>query len=130
VAYLVVRTVHQSAVALSIAGFVVRGLLSLAGSRLAATPVAKTLPHLVDTVLLVSALALAWMLRLDPIQAPWLQAKIAGLVLYIALGSVALGRGGSRKLRAAAWIGALATVAWIASVAITKSPFGAFAALR
>ena len=45
------------------------------GSELAR---AKTLPHLVDTVLLLSALTLAWMLRLTPGNAPWLLAKIVG----------------------------------------------------
>ena len=128
--YSAVKLVHQSAVTLSIAGFVVRGAASLAGARWVRSRVAKTLPHLVDSALLISALTLAWMLRLTPDKAPWLSAKIAGLVLYVALGVIALRPGLSIAVRTAAWFGALAVVAWIASVAITKSPLGFLAPLH
>jgi uncharacterized membrane protein SirB2 len=64
------------------------------------------------------------MLRLAPSDAPWLLAKIVGLVVYVGLGVVALRPGGSRTVRASAWLAALAVVAWIVSVAMTKSPLG------
>jgi len=129
--YLTVKLIHQSAVALSITGFFIRGAASLAGARWVASRAAKTLPHLVDSVLLLSALTLAWMLRLTPDRAPWLAAKLVGLLLYIALGVVALKPGRPRVVRAAAWVAALVVVGWIVSVAMTKSPLGflvAFAA--
>lgn len=126
--YLAVKLVHQAAVTLSITGFFFRGAASLAGARWVASRAARTVPHLVDTVLLLSALTLAWMLRLTPGQAPWLTAKIVGLVLYVALGVVALRPGRPRAVRATAWVAALAVVAWIVSVAITKSPLGFFSA--
>jgi uncharacterized membrane protein SirB2 len=69
-------------------------------------------------------LTLAWMLRLTPDRAPWLLAKLLGLVLYVALGVIALRPGQPRAVRATAWAGALAVVAWIVSVAMTKSPWG------
>lgn len=122
------KLVHQAAVALSIGGFAVRGAASLLGAAWVASRPAKTLPHAVDTVLLLSALALAWRLGLTPGQAPWLAAKIAGLLGYIALGVVALRPGLPRPLRAGAWVAALATVAWIVSVALTKHPAGWLAA--
>jgi uncharacterized membrane protein SirB2 len=80
-------------------------------------------------VLLLSALAMAWMLRLRPGNAPWLVARILGLLLYIALGIVALRPGRPRRGRAAAWPAAPAVFAWIVSVAILKSPLGFFAAI-
>jgi uncharacterized membrane protein SirB2 len=126
--YLTLKIVHQSAVALSFAGFFARGMGSLAGAPWVAGRVAKSLPHLVDSVLLLSALALAWMLRIDPVAAPWLLAKIVGLVAYIALGMIALKPTRPVAVRAAAWVAALATFAYIVSVAITKSPAGFFAA--
>jgi uncharacterized membrane protein SirB2 len=128
--YSVVKLVHQSAVTLSIAGFVVRGAASLAGARWVGSRFARTLPHLVDSVLLISALTLAWMLRLSPDKAPWLPAKMVGLVLYVALGVIALRPGRAIAVRTAAWFGALGVVAWIVSVAITKSPLGFLASLH
>jgi uncharacterized membrane protein SirB2 len=122
--YLAVKLVHQTAVTLSIMGFFVRGLASLNGARWTQSRAAKTLPHLVDTILLLSALTMAWMLRLTPDKAPWLLAKIVGLVLYVGLGVLALRPGRPFAVRAAAWVAALVTVAWIVSVAITKTPLG------
>ena len=122
--YAVVKLVHQSAVVLSIGGFFVRGAASFAGAGWVGGRAARTLPHVVDTVLLASALMLAWMLRLTPGQAPWLLAKIVGLVVYVALGVIALRPGRPRPVRAAAWVAALVVVAWIVSVALTKRPLG------
>ncbi|TDP71249.1 SirB2 family protein [Roseateles toxinivorans] len=124
--YFVVKTVHQGAVLLSISGFFARGLGSLLGAAWVQGRLAKSLPHGVDAVLLLSALWLAWMLRLTPDEAPWLLAKIIGLLVYIALGMLALKPGRPWGLRAAAWLAALATVGWMVSVAITKNPLGFF----
>jgi len=124
--YFVVKTVHQGAVLLSISGFFARGLGSLLGAAWVQGRLAKSLPHGIDTVLLLSALWLAWMLRLTPDEAPWLLAKIIGLLVYIALGMLALKPGRPWGLRAAAWLAALATVGWMVSVAATKKTQGFF----
>ena len=122
--YFVVKAIHQGAVALSLTGFFARGLGSLRGAAWVRGRLAKTLPHVVDTALLLSALTLAWMLRLTPASAPWLAAKIVGLVIYVGLGVIALKPGRALHVRAAAWVAALATFGWSVSVAITKSPLG------
>ena len=127
--YFAVKLVHQAAVTLSIAGFLVRGAASLSGAQWVNSRAAKTLPHLVDTLLLLSALTLAWMLRLTPGNAPWLLAKIIGLVVYVGLGVVALRPGRPLAVRATAWLAALATVGWIVSVALRKDPRGFFSTL-
>ena len=127
--YLTIRTIHESAVALSITGFFLRGAAGLAGAGWVRGRAAKTVPHVVDTVLLASAIALAWMLRLSPFAAPWLAAKIVGLVVYIGLGMVALKPGRPAGVRAAAWVAAMLVFGWIVSVAITKSPAGVFGLL-
>jgi uncharacterized membrane protein SirB2 len=88
---------------------------------------ARTLPHVVDTILLLSAIALAYGLRVTPTAAPWLAAKIIGLLLYIGLGVVALRRGRSKRVRAAAWLAALLVFGYIVSVAVTKDPLGLMA---
>lgn len=128
--YATVKLVHQGAVVLSVTGFCARGAAGLAGAAWVNGRVAKTLPHLVDTVLLGSALLLAWMLRVNPGDAPWLLAKIVGLFVYIGLGVVALRPERPRPVRLGAWLLALATVGWIVSVALTKDPWGFLAAGR
>jgi uncharacterized membrane protein SirB2 len=127
--YVAVKIVHQGAVALSFAGFFARGWGSLAGAAWVDSRAAKTLPHVVDSVLLLSALTLAWMLRVNPAATPWLLAKIIGLLAYIFLGMIALKPTRPRPVRAAAWIAALTTFLYIVSVAMTKDPAGLLAAL-
>ncbi len=123
------KTIHQGAVVLSFAGFFARGIGSLRDAAWVRGRLARTVPHIVDSALLLSALTLAWMLRLTPMAAPWLMSKIVGLLVYIGLGTVALNPGRQRTVRAAAWVAALATFGWIVSVALTKNPLG-FLSLR
>ena len=66
--YLIVKTLHQSAVTLSVAGFFARGWGSLAGAAWTRGRIARTVPHVVDTVLLGSALLMAWMLGRFPVR--------------------------------------------------------------
>ncbi len=125
--YAALKLIHQGAVAISITGFFARGAGALAGAGWARSRVARTLPHLVDTVLLATAIALAWMLQMNPLTTPWLGAKIVGLLAYIGLGMVALKPGRPVGMRAAAWIAALLCFAQIVATAITKSPLGLLA---
>ncbi|MFL6692011.1 MAG: SirB2 family protein [Ramlibacter sp.] len=122
--YVALKLVHQAAVTLSITGFVARGAGALMDARWVTSRPAKSLPHVVDSVLLLSALTLAWTLRLTPGDAPWLLAKVIGLVLYIGLGVIALRPGRPLAVRATAWVLALVVIGWIVSVAITKNPLG------
>ena len=128
--YSTLKLVHQSAVAISLAGFVARGAGLLAGAAWVRARMAKTLPHIVDTILIGSAIWLAWILRISPANAPWIAAKVAGLVVYIALGMVAFRFGRTPAIRSGAFALALLTFSYIVSVAITKDPRGFLAWLR
>ena len=125
--YFVLKAIHISAVCLSSAGFIARGIGRFAGARWVGSRAARTLPHLVDSVLFASAIALAVTLHLSPLSSPWLLAKIIGLFVYIALGMVALRFGRTPRTRAVAWFGALLVFAYIVTVAISKNPRGMFA---
>src|ERR1700675_3570921 len=97
--YLSLKIIHVSCVALSYVLFVARGVWMLRGSSLLQQRWVKIVPHVVDTALLASAIAMVVMIRQYPFIAPWLTAKVLGLILYIALGSVALKRGKSQRAR-------------------------------
>lgn len=128
--YSTLKLVHQSAVAISLAGFVARGAGIWAGAAWVRARMAKTLPHVVDTVLIGSAIWLAVILGVSPANAPWITAKIAGLFAYIALGMVAFRFGRTPAIRGGAFALALVTFAYIVSVAITKDPRGFLVWLR
>ena len=112
--------------------FLLRGCWMLAGSAQLQRPWVKRLPHVVDALLLASALGLAGWSHQYPGPHPWLTAKVVALVAYIVLGSIALKYGRSLGIRAAAFAAALATFGYIVSVAVTKNPlfFGSGANLQ
>ena len=58
--YATIRAVHLGCAALSIGGFILRFGLMLTGSPLRSSRVARVLPHVVDTLLLTSALVMVW----------------------------------------------------------------------
>jgi len=80
------------------------------------------LPHLIDSLLLGSALSLAWLSHQYPFVQGWLTAKFCGLLVYILCGSIALKRGRSRSIRACFLVLALLAYAYIVSVALTRQP--------
>jgi len=92
----------------------------LMDSSLLNHPMVKKAPHYLDTALLLSGIWLAINLQQYPWTAPWLTAKLLALVVYVALGSLAL-RGKTPRIRYPALIGALLVVAYMASVASTRS---------
>ena len=119
--YATLKSVHVGAVIVSIALFALRGGWMLAGSALLGTRFARVVPHVVDTVLLASAVGLSVFGRQYPFAQPWLTAKVIGLVVYVLLGSIALRRGRTRAVRALALLGALA--AWIVATARCRCPW-------
>ena len=118
----IVKTLHMACALLSITGFFARGLLMIKDSPLLQARFVKIAPHIIDTVLLVSAIVLASQWGLAALQMPWLLAKIVALIVYIVLGMIALRRGRTKSVRVVAWLAALAVFAYIVSVAVTKNP--------
>ncbi len=109
---------------LSLTLFVLRGLWMLTDSPQPRRRWVRIVPHVIDAVLLASAIGLVLILHQYPFVHGWLTAKVLGLTIYIILGSIALKRGPTKPIRAAAWIAALATFGYIASVAVTHAPPG------
>lgn len=116
--YVALKTLHVAAVALSIALFVFRAGLRAADSGLLGTRWLRIAPHVVDTVLLASAVLLTLVLHQYPFVNDWLTAKLVALVAYIVLGSVALRRGRTPAIRAVALVAALLTVGYILGTAL------------
>ena len=126
-AYLVAKSIHVGCVILSLAGFGLRGALMLADSRLLAARFVRVAPHVVDTLLLASAIWLAWGLAQYPFVHGWITAKVVGLLAYIGFGSVALRRGRSKRTRVFAFVCALLAAVYIVTVALARDARGPLA---
>jgi uncharacterized membrane protein SirB2 len=119
--YWLLKYLHISMAVLTISGFALRGCWMLSGSSWLARKSVRIAPHLIDTVFLLSGIALVAIARLPVLQLPWLLAKFGALLVYIVLGAIALRRGRTRKSRAVAFALALLTFAYIVGVALNKS---------
>jgi uncharacterized membrane protein SirB2 len=117
-------------VVITASGFLLRGFWMLTDSPRLNRPWVKVVPHVVDTLLLASAIALVVLTHQLPWEQSWVLAKILGLLAYIGFGMVALRRGRTKVLRVATWLAALVSFAYIVSVALTRSPLGFVASLQ
>lgn len=122
--YLQIKLVHIAAVLASGGLFALRGALVLAGVRWAMAAPLRYLSYTIDTVLLTAALMLLTALKLHPFVVPWLSVKLALLVVYVVLGSLALKRARTRRARALYYVAALATFGFMYFVARAHHPLG------
>jgi len=116
----ILKAVHVTSVILSGAFFFVRGLWMIYRPALLARPWVKKAPPVVDTILLVSALSLMFTIGQYPWTYAWLAAKATAVLVYIALGLVAITYGRTRRTRIVAWVAALFVFGYIVSVALTR----------
>ncbi|MFA7400131.1 MAG: SirB2 family protein [Sideroxydans sp.] len=116
------KHIHLTCVGVSYAMFFLRGLWLMNHSPLLQQRWVKIAPHGIDTVLLTSAILLAWQLGYSPMNSPWLAAKIIALLLYIGLGMVAFRFAQTNQLRLIAWLSAQLVFIYIVAAAITHDP--------
>jgi len=120
--FLLIKNLHVLSAAVTTAGFILRGYWMATSSDLLQHRVTRTAPHIVDTVFLLSGIAMLVMLSLNPFSQSWLVAKFTGLIAYILLGTVAIRRGSTLQIRMVAFVAALSVFAYVAGVALSKSP--------
>lgn len=126
--YLVLKYVHVGAVIVSYCLFFLRGTWMLTDSPLLARRWVRVVPHVNDTILLIAAIWLTTIIHQYPGTSGWLTAKVAGLIVYILVGTVAIRRGRSRRVRATAWVAAQVVFLYIVAVALTRdaNPLGSW----
>lgn len=116
---LLLKHLHVTCVVLSISGFLVRGLWMMQESPWLQKKWVRVAPHIIDTILLVSAILLAMQIQQYPFVQNWLTAKVLALIAYIVIGAIGLKYGRTKKIRIAAWLVAIAIFLYIVLVALT-----------
>jgi len=119
---LLLKSLHTTCVLLSLCGFLLRTYWMLMGDAMLQNKAVKIVPHVIDTLLLLSALGLLAVLGFGLLAQSWLIHKIGLLVVYIVLGMIALGNKYKRPVRIAPAIGALLVFLYMLGIAISKSP--------
>lgn len=125
--YLALKHLHVTAAIVSIALFALRGGWMVFDSPRLGARWVRIVPHAIDTLLLLSALALVAVSGQWPFAVTWLTVKLLLLVLYIGLGMLALRPTRPRSVRIVCFVLALGTVLFLVSVARSHDPWGALA---
>ncbi|MDD2742512.1 MAG: SirB2 family protein [Rhodocyclaceae bacterium] len=121
--YVILKHLHVTCVVLSGLGFSLRAWWMLRESPYLKVPLVRIFPHVVDTILLSSAIVMAYLSAQYPFEQGWLTAKLFGLLAYIGCGTMALKRGKTREARIAFLVLAVLSYVYIVSVALTRSPY-------
>ena len=122
-AYVLLKQLHLATIALTLALFLLRGVWMVMDSPRLQARWVRIVPHLNDTLLLASGIALAVLLQQYPLVHGWLTAKVLALIAYIVLGTLALKRGKTKAQRVTAWIAALLVFGYMLAVARSHDPF-------
>lgn len=117
------KIIHVTCAFLAIGGFVLRSYWMLLDSPLMQAPLTKRLPHINDSVLLITAIIVAYGYALNPFEHPWLLAKIIALLFYIGFGLVAFRFGKNKTQKVVASFLAFVSFAYIVQTAISKNPW-------
>lgn len=118
--YLAVKHLHITCAALSGLLFLARGILMMRESPLLQRRWVNSSSHVIDTVLLGSALTMVIWSAQYPFVLDWLTVKVIVVIAYIVVGAVALRRGKTKGIRTGAFIAALLLFGYILKVALTK----------
>lgn len=121
--YMAIKHLHIFVVLLSVSFFTFRGMAALLEFKWLKSTWAKVLPHLIDTVLLVSGITLAIKSGQYPFVQAWLTVKLVLLAAYIVLGFKTM-KATSKASQILFYIAALATIALMISVALSHNPLG------
>ncbi|MEH0832614.1 SirB2 family protein [Pectobacterium cacticida] len=123
--YLATICLHLATVSLSIILFVIRFFWLCRRSPLLQQRWVKILPHINDTLLLISGIGLIMLSHTYPFMPgqSWLTEKLFGVIIYILLGVVALGkRPRSWRVRWLAFVSALLCYGAVVLLSLTQLP--------
>lgn len=123
--YPLIKNFHLLTVAITITLFLLRFYWLTTGSALLQRGWVRIAPHVNDTFLLLSGALLVLITHFYPFtpQGSWLTEKLLAVIIYIALGSVALSR--RPRSMATRWVACLVAVVallLVIKLAMTKMP--------
>ena len=116
-----IKLIHMTTAFISISLFLLRGFWVFRDSSMMNKKWVRILPHVNDTVLLITATLLALSVQQYPFVDGWLTAKFTALIIYIIFGMFALKRAKEMKNKVVFFVLALVTFSYIVGVALTRS---------
>lgn len=127
--YFALKHVHILTAFLSVSLFILRYWWQYRGSAMSTKRWVRIVPHVNDTLLLGTGVALVLITHFYPFtpQGAWLTEKLFGVIIYIVLGFIALGRRPrSQQVRWIAFLLGLVVIYIVIRLATTKIPLLGF----
>ena len=127
--YFALKHVHILTAFLSVSLFILRYWWQYRGSAMSTKRWVRIVPHVNDTLLLGTGVALVLITHFYPFipQGAWLTEKLFGVIIYIVLGFIALGRRPrSQQVRWIAFLLGLVVIYIVIKLATTKIPLLGF----
>ncbi|OUS39195.1 regulator SirB ['Osedax' symbiont bacterium Rs2_46_30_T18] len=120
--YIILKHSHLSLMLISVSLLIIRTLAVTVNAQWLQKKWAKILPHVIDTLLLLSAIALMITIEQYPGADHWLSAKIIALFGYITFGTLAIKGNKNAASRIGMLLIALSFIVYMMIVAISKNP--------
>lgn len=117
--YPLLKNIHITCVLLSISGFLLRAWWRFYAPHRLQAKLVKILPHMIDTLLLASAIGLSLILQQYPLVHHWLTAKVVLLLVYIFAGAITLKTRFDRQVSLFAFLIAVSSFATIVFTALS-----------
>lgn len=119
-------SIHISTVVISIILFNIRAYGLAMNAEWRKNRLLLVMPHINDSLLLFSAIAMCFQIRQYPFVNDWLSVKVVFLLVYIGLGLFFMRKARSKSQRWFLYVLAMSCYLFIVSVAITHHPLGLF----
>lgn len=120
---IVFKFIHITCAMLSISGFLARSWLKFTAPHHLQQRWIKISPHVIDSLLLASAIVLVILTQQYPFVASWVTAKLLVLFLYIGFGMLTLRFARTRTQTVVGFVGACLSFSYIIAVALTRNPW-------
>jgi uncharacterized membrane protein SirB2 len=117
---IMIKLIHICCAVISITGFLARSFVKFTVPRYLQQRWLKIAPHIIDTLLLASAVVLVIQTRQYPFVADWVTAKLLVLLLYIGFGLLTLRFAKNTFQTTIGFVGACLSFSYIIAVALTK----------
>jgi uncharacterized membrane protein SirB2 len=116
------KLIHLTTVTITISLFVIRGLGLFMNAKFMSQKWIKIVPHINDTILLISGIWLAIQIEQYPLVHDWLTAKLLALLIYIGLGLAVFRFAHNRRQQIVFWGLAILVFVYMLGVAIRHDP--------
>ena len=121
--YLILKNSHMLLGLISFLFFLIRAIWTFQDSKHLHNKLVKILPHVIDTLLLSTAIALMLTIQQYPFSHSWLTGKIIALIAYIVFASVVIKYAKNHLQRCFYMTLAVLSFTYIVMTAISHNPF-------